>query len=88
MYAPVSFFLDEMPHRFVVCITSGPGGGGGATWINIFAGYVPLASQNPYPIMVYSVAYYRPHLSHSWANIIFRSQLSHVLFMPLPSRAF
>ena len=29
----------------------------------IFAGYVPLASQSPYPIIVYSVANYRPHLS-------------------------
>ena len=27
------------------------------------AGYVPLASQNPHPIIVYSVANYRPHLS-------------------------
>ena len=38
---------------------------------SIFAGYVPLASQNPYPIIVYSVANYRPHLSHFWANVIF-----------------
>ena len=30
----------------------------------IFAGYVPLASESPYPILVYSVANYRPHLSH------------------------
>ena len=30
----------------------------------IFAGRVPLAFQNPYPIIVYSVAKYRPHLSH------------------------
>ena len=35
-----------------------------------FAGYVPLASQNPYPIIVYSVANYRPHLSHFWAYVI------------------
>ena len=34
-----------------------------------FAGYVPLASQNPYPIIVYSVSNYRPHLSHFWANV-------------------
>ena len=27
----------------------------GVTWL-IFAGYVLLASQNPYPIIVYSVA--------------------------------
>ena len=30
----------------------------------IFAGYVPLASQSPNPIIVYSLANYRPHLSH------------------------
>ena len=42
----------------------------------IFAGYVPLAFQSPYPIIVYSVANYRPHLSHFWANMSFsRSQL-------------
>ena len=34
----------------------------------IFAGYVPLASQSPYPIIVYSVANYRPHISHFRAN--------------------
>ena len=28
----------------------------------IFAGYVPLGSYSPYPIIVYSVANYRPHL--------------------------
>ena len=48
----------------------------------IFAGYVPLASQSPYPFIVYSVANYRPHLSHIWANMWFsRSQLSHFLFL-------
>ena len=30
----------------------------------IFAGYMLLASQNPYPTIVYSVAKYRPHVSH------------------------
>ena len=35
-----------------------------------FAGYVSLVSQNPHPIIVYSVANYRPHLSHFWANVI------------------
>ena len=29
-----------------------------------FAGYVPLASPNPYPIIIYSVANHRPYLSH------------------------
>ena len=38
---------------------------------SIFAGYVPLASPNPYPIIVYSVANHRPYLSHFWANVIF-----------------
>ena len=37
----------------------------------IFAGYVPLASQNLYPIIVYSVANLRPHLSHFWASLTF-----------------
>ena len=40
----------------------------GGTWV-IFAGYVPLGSQSPYPIIVYSVTNYRPHLSHFWANM-------------------
>ena len=28
----------------------------------MFAGYMPLASQSPYPITVYVLANYRPHL--------------------------
>ena len=39
-------------------------------WEQYHAGYVPLAAQNPYPIIVYSVANYRPHLSHFWAIVI------------------
>ena len=39
-------------------------GGGEGVLGSIFAGYVPLAPQNPYPIIVYFVANYRPHLSH------------------------
>ena len=35
----------------------------------IFTGYVPLASQSPYPIIVYSVTNYRPHLGPFWANM-------------------
>lgn len=30
----------------------------------IFAGYVTLPSQNPYPIVVYCVANYRPQFNH------------------------
>ena len=46
-----------------------PGGEGGGVLGLIFAGYVPLASQSPYPIEVYSVANYRSYLSHFWANM-------------------
>ena len=46
--------------------------GGGGVLESSFAVYVPLASQNPYPIyslfLVYFVANYKPHLSHFWAN--------------------
>ena len=41
--------------------------GGGALGL-IFALYLLLASQSPCPILVYSVANYRPHLSHFWAK--------------------
>ena len=44
-------------------------GGGGGVLVSSFAGYVPLASPNPYPIIIYSVANYRPLVSHFWANI-------------------
>ena len=44
-----------------------PGGGGGVLGFS-FAGYVPLASQSPCPIIVFFVASYRPHLSHFWEN--------------------
>ena len=43
---------------------------GGGVLGSGFAGYVPLASQNPNPIIVNCVANYRPHLSHFWANVI------------------
>ena len=49
-----------------------PRGGGGGYWgTQVNAGYVLLASQSPYPIMVYFVANYRPHLSHFLENVIF-----------------
>ena len=43
--------------------------GGGGGFGLMFAGYVPLASENPYRVMVYSVGNYRPHLSHFWAKL-------------------
>ena len=46
-------------------------GRGGSTWVNFSlicaAGLWPL----PYPIIVYSVANYRPHLSHLGKYVIF-----------------
>ena len=45
-------------------------GGGGALG-SILLGYVPLASQSPYPIIDYSVANYRPHISHFCGNVNF-----------------
>ena len=42
--------------------------GGGVLGL-VFAGYVLLASENPCPIIVFSVVNYRPHLSHFWANM-------------------
>ena len=46
-----------------------PGGGGGGVLKLIFGGYVLVASQSPYSIIVYSVANYRSHLSHFRANM-------------------
>ena len=45
-------------------------GGGGLLGL-IFAGYVSLPFQSAYPIIVYSVAKYRPHLIHFGENVIF-----------------
>ena len=45
----------------------GGGGRGGGTWVNV---YVPLATQHPYPFIVYFMTNYRPHLSHFWVNVI------------------
>ena len=50
-----------------------PRGTGGGELGLIFAGFVPLASQNPYPIIVNSVAKYRPHPSHFWEKCNFRN---------------
>ena len=63
-----------------------PGGGRGAGVLRLsFARYVPLGSQRPYFITVYSVAYYRPHLSHFWLNnVIFPIPT----FMYLPCQFF
>ena len=82
-YKRVSFVLAL--EKTCRCPCFSPGGGGGGALRLIFAGYVLLASHNAYPFIVYSVANYRPYLSHFWANMSFsRSQVSHFLFMYLP----
>ena len=43
--------------------------GGGGYLAQSFLGICRLASPKPYPIIVYSVGNYRPHVSHLWANI-------------------
>ena len=50
-------------------LTAIPGGAGvlGLT----FAVCMLLASQSPYPIIVYFLANYRPHLSNFLENVIF-----------------
>ena len=45
------------------------GNPGGQVLGLIFRGYVSLASQSPYPIIVDS--YYRPHISHLGKYVIF-----------------
>ena len=56
------------PHVMGLPLCKNPGGRGYLPGY-IFAGYVPLASQSPYPVIVYSVANYTLHLSHFWTNI-------------------
>ena len=58
---------------------------GGREFGSIFAAFVPLASQNPYPI---TEASYRPHRS-LLSNCNFHTpQVSHLLVMNLPYEAF
>ena len=54
-----------------------PGGAGG-TWVNFCWLCAVGLSELLNPIIFYSVANYRPHLSHFWTNIY--SQLGHFLF--------
>ena len=59
----------------------------GVTGLN-FAGYVLLVSQKRYPILVYFVAKYRPHLRHFWRKCNFRDPNVVTLFMHLIYKAF
>ena len=61
----------SLQHGGFVPLPQYMGLGGGEVLGVIFAGYVLQASQNPYPIIVYSVAKYRPHLGHLLENVIF-----------------
>ena len=60
---------QALTKQSAVVLPPPPSPRGGGLLGSSFAGYVPLASQSSYPIVVYSVARYRPHLSHFWANI-------------------
>ena len=65
-----SWVFDPSHCLLVSEIYNIPGGGEGRGVLGLtFAGYVPLDFQNPFPIIVYSVANYRPHLSQFWANM-------------------
>ena len=44
-----------------------PGGGEGEGVLWLIAECVPLASQNPYSIIVYFMTKYRPHVSHGFS---------------------
>ena len=81
-------YLDDVNNAHGKQKRRTPGGWGGGSLLGlIFAGYVPLASQNRYPLIIYFLANYRPHLSQFWANVIF-SIHSHFPFMQLPYKAF
>ena len=54
----------------------------------MFTRYVLLAFQSRYPILVYFVANYRPHLSHFLENVIFVIPIGHFLFIHLPCQSF
>ena len=52
--------------------------GGKGYLVQFFAGYVPLATPNSYPIIGYSVAKYRPHVSHFWANNPYLPEVTYI----------
>ena len=54
---------------------------------SFFAGYVPLFSQNPLPIVVYCVANYRPHFSHFWVNVIYLATFCLCIYLIKPFRS-
>ena len=58
-------YIDNKEYKSTFSLTTYSQGEGGGGYLGlIFVGYVQLVSQSPYPIIVYSVANYRPHISH------------------------
>ena len=75
------YFLSSMAFR-PPPTPPGKGRGVAGALGSIFAGYVPLASQSPYLIIIYSVANHRAHLNHFCGNVNFAiptSEFSHFL---------
>ena len=62
------FQLIGLKHA-IVLLVAWTGGGVGVLGL-MFAGYVPLSFQSPYPIVVYFFSNYRPHHSHFLENVI------------------
>ena len=78
---PIVTLSSNLSTSICCPLSISPRGGGRGL---IFAGYVPLASQNPYPLIIYPVATYRPHLSLFLSRyVIFAipTQSSHPLFL-------
>ena len=80
-------YCSSLRMIYTITMYSNPGGEG--VLGSSFAGYVPLASQNPYPIIVYSVANYRSQFSHFWANVIVisRSEFNASLLLNIKTKA-
>ena len=64
-FIAMSLEYSEASQPNSVCIP------GLVTWVSFcWVTNVPLPSQNSCPIIVYSVAKYRPHLGQFWENVI------------------
>ena len=64
-------FSETWSQLFKRWIAFPRGAGKGYLGQCMFAGYVSMVSQSPYPIVVYFLANYRAHLSHFLQNVIF-----------------
>ena len=73
-----TLFGANCPQAKTAFFLNHPGGGvGGGGYLGYFAGYVPLASQSPYPIIVYSVANYSPFFRLNEEHFTFQLQYKH-----------